>query len=164
MSTIKLPEYITLKDININNNSETNGFNILNLNTKEINRIINLLLKRVIELSEEQDINNIIHAIFDALENTKKRFKLSFDLQVSGLPTQVEIHNQLFEIRREDDLTFSINRQELNVDSEWETNSIIAQVKTLDGVIANASIMTRTPQIIVQFASIPDEDHWLYIL
>lgn len=168
MATIKektiLPDFITLKDININTNSETNGFNLLNLNTKEINRVINLLLKRVFEIGEEQDIDNIINTVISAIENRKKKFKLPFDLQEGDIPANVEHHGYKFEIRREDELTFSISRIENEINSEWETSATIVQVKSSDGIVSNCSIITKNPQILIQFATIPDEDHWIYIL
>lgn len=164
MNKTVLPSHIQLKDININTNSETNGFNLLNINTKEINRVINLLLKRVFELGEEQDINNIISSIINILETSKKKFRLPFNLATTDLPLKIEYFTSIFEIRREDKLTYSISRVESDGSIEWNTSSIMCQVKTTDGIIANTSIITRTPLILIQFAMEPDEDHWAYII
>lgn len=159
-----LPESISLKDININTNSETGGFSLININIKEINRIINLLLKRVIELGEEQDIDNIINNIISTIAKSKKKFKLPFELTTIDLPLIFEHQNERFEVIREDELTFSISRIENDSIAEWDTSALISQVKTSDGIAINCSIITKKPNILIQFSSRPDEDHWLYII
>lgn len=161
----KLPaRTILLKQID-NKDSIPGGFNTCNVNFKELSNVLGNVILALKEIHGVVNVEALISNAIAQLRTNKLAIPLNYAQLVSAEPLKFEHDNSVYEIDRRDDTLYVITRVAINSDTEpWDTSKLIAQLKTSDGIVANAVIITKDNAVMVNFTDQPAEDHLLLLM
>lgn len=151
---------ISLKKIDMND-SVPGLANTCNINFDELSKLFNILAGSVKTLASNLDINSILRQLIDEISSNKLAIPIKYAQRV-GDTSRVEHNDMVYEITRIDETTYSIVRAD-GLDL-WDTSNIIAQLKNLDGVILNTTIITRDYSVVISFKDSPMEDYILLLV
>lgn len=143
----EITEFLAQGDIEYNSVNTKQSFktNILILARNFVSNAVfsNKLLSFVKFLYQKIDVQNLILGVLDMLERKKLKILIEFDLVIGSFVIQ-EIDERIFKIQRID--KYNIEITEVS-NPEWDVDSLLIQVKQLDGTFVYPTIKTTTNKI-----------------
>lgn len=158
----QIQEFLNLPDIELNNLDSNQSFKTnLSIGTRNFKLLVLYLSKTlsfIKNLYEMIDVSNIVNSVLTSLETKKSILNIDVNLVIGTSVTQ-NIDNKIFRISRVDNFHVIITSENI---LNWNTDNLIIQVKTIDGMIVYPTILTIENKIELYFNDILSTNYKIF--
>ena len=158
----QIQEFLNLPDIELNNLDSNQSFKTnLSIGTRNFKLLVLYLSKTlsfIKNLYEMIDVSNIVNSVLTSLETKKNILNIDVNL-VIGTSVIQNIDNKIFRISRVDNFHVIITSENI---LNWNTDNLIIQVKTIDGMIVYPTILTIENKIELYFNDILSTNYKIF--
>ncbi len=158
----QIQEFLNLPDIELNNLDSNQSFKTnLSIGTRNFKLLVLYLSKTlsfIKNLYEMIDVSNIVNSVLTSLETKKNILNIDVNLVIGTSVTQ-NIDNKIFRISRVDNFHVIITSENI---LNWNTDNLIIQVKTIDGMIVYPTILTIENKIELYFNDILSTNYKIF--